>query len=119
MSQAIIYCRLSSPNQSIINNFHVSFENQLETCRNYCTTNNLFVVGEVQEIKSARNMNYLYELKKIGESNSNLNLVIYNITRFSRNILQGLQYIQAFSSKNITIHLLLQVQLLLYRNLDR
>ena len=104
MSQAIIYCRLSNPNQSMINNFHVSIENQLDTCRNYCSTNNFFVVGEVHEIKSARDMNYLYELKKIGESNSNLNLVIYNVTRFSRNILQGLQYIQAFSSKNITIH---------------
>ena len=104
MSQAIIYCRLSSPNQSMINNFHVSIENQLESCRNYCNANNFYVIGEIQEIKSARDMNYLYELKKIGESNANLNLVIYNITRFSRNILQGLQYIQAFSSKNITIH---------------
>lgn len=104
MSQAIIYCRLSSPNQAMINNFHVSIENQLEYCRNYCSTNNFSIVQEVHEIKSARDMNYLYELKRIGESNSNLNLVIYNITRFSRNILQGLQYIQAFTSKNITIH---------------
>jgi len=59
---------------------------------------------EVQEIKSARNMQYLYGLNNIGNNYSNINLVIYNITRFSRNILQGLQYIQNFSNKNITLH---------------
>ena len=104
MSLSIIYCRLSSPNQAIINNFHVSIENQLTACRNYCQQNGFTIGLEVQEIKSARDMNYLYELKKIGQNYENINLVIYNITRFSRNILQGLQYIQAFSSKNIVIH---------------
>jgi len=62
------------------------------------------VVEEIQEIKSARNMKYLHELNNIITNYSNINLVIYNITRFSRNILQGLQYIETLKQKNITIH---------------
>lgn len=104
MNNAIIYSRLSSPNQSMINNVHVSFENQLSSCHNYCRLNNLNVINEYQEIKSAKNMSNLKELIKIGENYSNINLVIYNITRFSRNNLQGLQFLNAFSEKNIIVH---------------
>ena len=104
MNNTVIYCRLSSPNQCTINNLHTSIENQLNNCRIYCQNNNMNILEEVQEIKSARNMHYLYELKRIGETYSNINLVMYNITRFSRNILQGLQFIDQFAAKNITLH---------------
>ena len=104
MNNAIIYCRLSSGNQCFINNLHTSIENQLINCRSYCSNNGFNVVKECQEIKSARNMKYLYELNKILSENNNVQLIIFNITRFSRNILQGLQYIENFKQKNITIH---------------
>ena len=104
MNNAIIYCRLSSTNQCTIDNLHTSIENQLMHCRTYCNNNGFNILDEVQEIKSARNMQYLYELNNIGNNYSHINLVIYNITRFSRNILQGLQYIQNFSQKGIVLH---------------
>jgi DNA invertase Pin-like site-specific DNA recombinase len=103
-NNAIIYSRLSSPAQCSINNFHISIENQLTNCRIYCNNNKMNIVEEVHEIKSARNMKYLYKLNKIVENYSNINLIIYNITRFSRNILQGLQYIEKLNQKNITVH---------------
>lgn len=103
-NNAIIYCRLSSPNQSIINDIHLSIEQQSSQCKTYCETNNMNIINEIHEIKSARNMDYLYRLKEIITNNSNINLVIYNITRFSRNNLQGLQYIEILKQKNINIH---------------
>jgi len=104
MNTAIIYCRLSSPNQSIVNNIHVSLENQSETCKKYCSENSLNIVNEVHEIKSSKNMDNLENLKGILSRYSNTNLVIYNVTRFSRNIFQGLKFIEDFSKKNIIIH---------------
>ena len=76
MNNAIIYCRLSSASQCTINNLHTSIENQLMHCRTYCQNNGMYIMEEVQEIKSARNMDFLKELKRIGETYSNLNLVI-------------------------------------------
>ena len=104
MNTAVIYCRLSSPNQSFVNNIHVSLENQSEACKKYCTEKSFNIVNEVHEIKSSKNMNNLENLKGILNRYSNTNLVIYNVTRFSRNIFQGLKFIEDFSKKNITIH---------------
>ena len=99
MNTAVIYCRLSSPNQSFVNNIHVSLENQSEACKKYCTEKSFNIVNEVHEIKSSKNMNNLENLKGILNRYSNTNLVIYNVTRFSRNIFQGLKFIEDFSAK--------------------
>jgi DNA invertase Pin-like site-specific DNA recombinase len=103
-NNAIIYSRISSPAQCSINNFHISIENQLTNSRIYCENNGMNIVEEIHEIKSARNMKYLHKLNEIIKNNSNINLIIYNITRFSRNILQGLQYMEKLRQQNITIH---------------
>jgi len=103
-SNAVIYCRISSPNQSIINNIHLSIEHQLMKCKTYCEINDMNILEELSEIKSARNMSNLHKLIYILNTYSNINLIIYNITRFSRNILQGLQYIDIAKKKNIIIH---------------
>lgn len=104
MNPTIIYCRLSSPNQCAINSIHVSLENQSETCKKYCKENELNIINEVHEIKSSRNMENLECLKNVLYNYSNANLVIYNVTRFSRNIFQGLKFIEDFKKKNIIIH---------------
>lgn len=103
-NNAIIYCRISSANQCTINDFHISLENQLNNCRTYCENNKLNIVEEVNEIKSARDMKYLYNLQEILNKYSNINLIIYNITRFSRNLLQGVEFMNIAKNRNITIH---------------
>jgi DNA invertase Pin-like site-specific DNA recombinase len=70
----------------------------------YCENNNLNIVEEVHEIKSARNMRYLYNLQDILSRYSNTNLIIYNITRFSRNLLQGVELMNIAKNNNINIH---------------
>lgn len=104
MNKAIIYTRLSSSNQSYNNGIYVSIENQLNMCNEYCKKLNLEVVNSVSEIKSGKNINKQNELQKIISENSNINIIFYNITRFSRNTGQAIDFINKCIDKKIKLH---------------
>ena len=55
-------------------------------------------------IKSAKNINKQFELQKILSENSNTNIVFYNITRFSRNTGQAIDFVNKCIAKNIKLH---------------
>ena len=104
MNPAIIYTRLSSSNQSFNNGIYVSIENQINKCNEYCQNLNMSVTQTVTEIKSAKNINKQIELQKILNENSNINIIFYNITRFSRNTGQAIDFVNKCVEKGIKLH---------------
>jgi len=106
-NQAYIYTRISSKNYT-----GVSLEVQKLTLLNWCKDNKLFI----KDIKtdngiSASNMNnltqlneLLLQLKQNQNDNNNITIVIYDISRFSRNSLQALQIIDELNKMGINIH---------------
>lgn len=99
----IIYARISSPNQAEYNGQHFSIENQISRCTEYCQTNSFNIIDVVTEVVSARDINKQTGLINIYNTNSNCNLVVFNISRFSRNTPQALQWVDKFKSKDINI----------------
>lgn len=104
MNNAIIYTRLSSHNQSYNNGVYVSIENQINKCSEYCHNNNLNILEVITEIKSAKDLNKQKELVKILNNNSNINIIFYNITRFSRNTGHAIEFVNKCKDKNIQLH---------------
>ena len=102
--ESIIYTRLSSHNQSFNNGIYVSIENQIQRCSEYCNSNDMIILDTVTEIKSAKDITKQYSLNKILDENSNINIVFYNITRFSRNTGNAIQFINKCKEKNIRLH---------------
>ena len=101
---AVIYTRLSSSNQSFNNGIYVSIENQINKCNEYCQNSNMPVLGTVTEIKSAKNISKQYELQKILNEHSHINIIFYNITRFSRNTGQAINFVNKCVEKGIKLH---------------
>lgn len=99
---AIIYCRSSTQKQNEYN--HNSIEMQTFICRQYCFTNDLNVVSLITEICSARKISNQKKLLEIINKNSNINLIIYDASRFSRSILEGVHILNECKNKNIFIH---------------
>lgn len=104
MNPVIIYTRLSSSNQSFNNGIYVSIENQINKCNEYCQNLNMSVVQTVIEIKSAKNINKQFELQNILNENSNINIIFYNIARFSRNTRQAINFVNKCIAKGIKLH---------------
>jgi DNA invertase Pin-like site-specific DNA recombinase len=99
---AIIYCRSSTVAQNNFN--HCSIDIQIFNCRQYCSQNNLKIVNTVSETCSAtKSANQKVLLKMIDEFR-NINLIIYDASRFSRNILDGVNLLHICKEKNIIIH---------------
>lgn len=99
---AIIYCRSSSLKQNQYN--HNSLEMQTFICREYCHKNQINVISLVTEICSATSIANQKKLLNIINTHSNINLIIYDASRFSRNILEGIQLLNDCKNKNINIH---------------
>lgn len=104
MNKAVIYNRISSKNQAQLNGVHISLENQLNHCKEYCEKNNFEIIATFSEIKSAKNIKFQKKLLDIYKNYDNINLIIYNITRFSRNTIEGLNFINNCKNKNIKLH---------------
>lgn len=99
---AIIYCRVSSDKQQE----GVSLEVQEKTCRyilsathgfnfrsEYCSRQGLNVLRVYSEVISAKDIEKQKMLLDILETDlpEEAFLVVYNVSRFSRNVTQGLQ----------------------------
>lgn len=97
---AIIYCRISTPNQI----FGTSLDSQKLLCQEYCKKNNFNIKSTLVEIKSAQTMNKQEELYTFINSNENLNLIVYDPSRLSRNLKDYVDFMDKCKTKNITIH---------------
>lgn len=100
----IIYTRCSTKNQSNPYLNTCSNDIQLNKCSDFCNTNKFKIIKSVSEICSARTGNKQKELLNLINSNDNINLVIFDISRFSRNIFEGTELLKKCSDKKITIY---------------
>lgn len=75
---AIIYCRISTAQQSLIA--------QENTCRVYCTQKGYNLLQVVNETGSAFQGKCQAKLLELINSSKDVNLIIYSIDRFSRNV---------------------------------
>ena len=95
---ANIYCRISKKNNT-------SLESQKEICVNYCKDNNISVnkiYVHTGTARSGNNMKYLNAI--IDEMNSGDMIIIPNICRFSRCVLEGLTLLHKMEKKGIKIY---------------
>ena len=99
-ANAIIYCRVSTKNQTT----GTSLETQINAGTNYCTTNNFKMIEIINEVCSAKEMTHQSQLINAINSNHNVNLIVYEPSRLSRNISDFTQLLHICQDKNITIH---------------
>jgi DNA invertase Pin-like site-specific DNA recombinase len=99
-SNAIIYCRVSTKNQT----FGTSLESQKLFCQEYCSKNNLNIKLIINETNSAKSMNNQEELNNFLEFNEDIILIVYEPSRLSRNLKDFVKFVDTCNKKNITIH---------------
>lgn len=101
---AIIYVRCSTKIQNNPYMNGMSHDVQINACNTYCANNSLNVISTVSEICSARYGENQKMLLETINNYENINLVVYDITRFSRSIPDGTSFINDCINRNITIH---------------
>lgn len=100
----IIYARVSSSQQSKYNIGHTSLEVQVNECLNECSKRGIPVGMIIREIGSASKIKYKSHLQKIVDNiKSNCVLVVYDVTRFSRNTLKGLEMVKKIDDVGASI----------------
>lgn len=99
---AVIYCRSSTKKQNEYN--HVSLEMQSFFCREYCKNNEFPVLTMINEVCSATKMSNQKKLLELVNGFNNINLIVYDASRFSRNILEGIQLLNECKDKKIILH---------------
>lgn len=110
--RAAIYQRVSTDKQSDVMDGKNSFPIQYKTCLNYCESKGYTVVKTYKDCYSGRNMDVLPEFKRMMRDTGNIDgfrkqfdiIVFYDITRFSRNTSQGLNYLDRLMKKNIRVY---------------
>lgn len=99
---AIIYCRSSTPDQNNFN--HCSIDTQIFNNRQYCNQNKFKIISMSSEICSATKTTNQKALLKLVDEFKNIHLIVYDASRFSRNILEGVILLNKCREKNIIIH---------------
>ena len=97
---AIIYSRISTSKQQD----GTSLEMQQTLCTDYCNLMKFNIISIKKEICSATSMIIQKELNNIINNNSNINLIILDSSRLSRNIKDFILLLDICNKKNIIIH---------------
>jgi len=96
---ATIYCRLSSEKQNDYKD--IPLEVQEKRCQTYCDNNNIEVNDVIYDIGSGRNMTKRNVYKILLDNYGNNNVIVNDVSRFSRNICQGIDLLNELEKKNI------------------
>ena len=98
---AIIYARCSTARQNL-DNFQ-SLSNQVVMCIDYCKDQNLNTINIIKEIHNGHNMSEL-KISEIPQTYSNINIIIADPSRMSRNVSDANDFIIQCNKKNIILH---------------
>lgn len=99
-----VYVRVSSKEQSKYNEGHTSLNVQKQECLKYCRENKINVIECVEEAYSARNMGKMRGLQYIlGKIQSGQTIYVYDVSRFSRNIMEALNILDELLKKKATV----------------
>ena len=96
--QNILYTRVSTGNQG-----SQSLNAQNQICLNFLNSNGITLTASFQEIGSAYSGNQTV-LKYVIDTCKNSNLYVLNVSRFSRNILVGVELLKKATTNNINVH---------------
>ena len=103
--KAVIYARVSSDNQT---NNH-SIDSQINLSTQYANNNNHFVTKIYSETCSGKkNFKKNTELYKLVNENKDIILIVYDIDRLSRSIMDGSKCYYSCKKKNIIIYSIVQ-----------
>ncbi len=91
----IIYCRVSTKEQSL--------ESQEHSCVKFCEENNFNVIEIIQESCSARKTNSQKKLKKFINENTDVTIVVNSVDRFSRNVIECFNMFDIMKKNNINL----------------
>jgi DNA invertase Pin-like site-specific DNA recombinase len=97
---AIVYCRVSSERQKLDG---VSLEAQEKLCLEHCTNKGYNVVEIIKETASAKDIANQVKLREVYGMVGVSVLVVYNVSRFSRNVSQGLHMYQKLRDSAIRL----------------
>ena len=98
---AYIYCRISTKYSKTSH----SLDTQEDQCIEYCKSKELVVKEIIRDQMSSRNMtNYSTLTNLINKMNCDDILIIYDVSRFSRNVLKGIGLLDAMSEKGVHIY---------------
>ena len=98
LMQSQLYTRVSTANQGFDS---LSMQNTI--CLNYLNTKGITLSGSYQEVSSAYNGPQKI-LNTLLNNSSNCNLFVLNVSRFSRNVTNGINFIKIAQKNNINIH---------------
>ena len=102
IEKAIIYCRVSTEKQK---EDGLSLLAQEQECIKYCKNKGIEIIRIDKETCSAMDMKYQVILLEILDNiESNTNLVIFSLSRFSRNVIHGLKKAKMLHKRNVKIH---------------
>ena len=99
-TNTIIYTRISSKGQLL----GTSINSQQMLCNEYCKDMKFNVLNCISEVSSAKELKKQKLLNNIIDNNSNINLVIYEPTRLTRNLNDYNNLMILCKNKNIVIH---------------
>ena len=98
---AIIYTRCSTKKQDLDN--LQSLSNQVALCIEYCMENNLNTIQVIKEIHNGHDMSKL-QINSIPDTHSNINIIIADPSRMSRNVSDANNFIIQCQKNNIKLH---------------
>lgn len=104
VNKSIIYVRSSTKGQNNIYTNSASLEMQIFSCEKFAKENKLDISGIEKEICSARKGSNQKVLENIIKNNNNINLLVFDISRFSRNIFDGTNMLGQCLNKCITLY---------------
>jgi DNA invertase Pin-like site-specific DNA recombinase len=100
-NNAIIYARCSTARQNSDN--LQSLTNQVVLCIDYCIQNKLNVIDTIREIHNGHDMSKL-KINSIPDIHSNINIIIADPSRMSRNVSDANNFIIQCKKNNIKLH---------------
>ena len=99
----IAYLRVSSTVQNDYTLGHHSISAQYNLCHKYAEENGFHISQVVKEVGSAKSIKKQKKLLNLIENNKDVTILVYNISRFSRNTREGIYLIEKMRKKNINL----------------
>ena len=103
-NNCIIYARISSNKQTKYNDSFLSIDTQISICDSYAKQNNYTITNTYTEVTSARQFKNQKTLQNIINTiPQNTTIIVSSISRFSRNMFEGLGALREMEKKNINL----------------
>ena len=99
--QVIAYIRVSSKPQSKVLEGHLGTQVQVKECKRYARKNGLIITKYIKEVSSARHMRNQKSLIKLISKYQNAIIIVFNISRFSRNTSDGCLLLEQMNQKDL------------------